>query len=152
MAYAGEIGYIHLTARPSIRAAPGCGSPAGAGVERAWQEKTELDKLARRFSTKSEDVVEAVARQGDELSSCKRELKQRTGELLTYRAGELLAKGEAIGGVRLAAALLEGLDMGELKLLADKLCGEAGVVAFYSAGRGTPYTTSWPEAPGWKPA
>ena len=116
VAYAGEIGYIHLDSAAKYKGGTRLWFSCGMrGVERAWQEKTELDKLARRFSTKSEDVVEAVARQGDELSSCKRELKQRTGELLTYRAGELLAKGEAIGGVRLAAALLEGLDMGDKK-------------------------------------
>lgn len=137
VAYAGEIGYIHLDSAAKYKGGTRLWFSCGMrGVERAWQEKTELDKLARRFSTKSEDVVEAVARQGDELSSCKRELKQRTGELLTYRAGELLAKGEAIGGVRLAAALLEGLDMGELKLLADKLCGEAGVVALLFSRKG----------------
>ena len=107
VAYAGETGYIHLDSAAKYKGGTRLWFSCGMrGVERAWQEKTELDKLARRFSTKSEDVVEAVARQGDELSSCKRELKQRTGELLTYRAGELLAKGEAIGGVRLAAALL----------------------------------------------
>ena len=44
--------------------------------------------------------------------------------------------GMGAAGDMLAAALLEGLDMGELKLLAEKLCGEAGVVALLFSRKG----------------
>lgn len=137
VAWAGEIGYIHIDSAAKYKGGTRLWFSCGMrGVERAWREKTELDKLARRFSVKSEDVLEAAVRQGDELSSCKRELKQRTGELLDYRAAALLAQGETIGGVRLAAALLDGLEMGELKLLAEKLCKEAGVTALLFSRKG----------------
>ena len=36
------------------------------------------DKLARRFSTKPENVLAAVVKQGDELAAAKRELRMRT--------------------------------------------------------------------------
>ena len=137
VAYAGEIGYIHIDSAAKYKGGTRLWFSCGMrGVERAWRDKMELDKLARRFSVKSEDALEAVVRQGDELSACKKELKQRTGELLEYKAADLLAKGETIGSVCLVAALLEGLDMGELKLLAEKLCKETGLVAALFSRKG----------------
>ena len=127
---AGEIGFIRIDAsmkyKGGIRIWFSCGMRA---VEAALQEKCILDKLAHRFSTKVAELPEAVYRQGDALAACKREMRRRTAALLEYQAKDLLASAEKFGGVRLAAAFLENMDMGELKLLAEKLCREEGVIA-----------------------
>lgn len=133
----GEVGYIRITSaikyKGGVRLWFACGMRA---VEEALAGKAVLDKLARRFSTKGAEVAEAVIRQGDELTACKKELRRRTEALLTYRAQELLAGAEPIGRVRLCAALLEGLEMAELKTLAEKLCAKEGVVAILLSANG----------------
>lgn len=130
VSYSGEVGYIRIASAIKYKGGAriwfSCGMRA---VEEALEEKAALDKLARRFSTKGSDVPEAVIRQGDELAACKKELRRRTEELLSFRAEALLAEAEDMGGVKLASALLEGLDMGELKTLAEKLCAKPGVLA-----------------------
>lgn len=132
----GEIGYIRISSTMKYKGGTrmwfACGMRA---VEEALADKAGLDKLARRFSTKASDVPEAVIRQGDELVACKKELRRRTEELLIYRAAELLSTAEEVNGLRLCTALLEGMDMAELKVLAEKLCKHAGAVAILLSTR-----------------
>lgn len=132
----GEVGYIRIGSAIKYKGGTrlwfACAMRA---VDEALAEKAVLDKLARRFSTKAAEVGEAVLRQGDELAACKKELRRRTEELLAYRAAELLSAAEEIGGLRLCAALLEGLDMAELKTLAELLCKQPGVAAILLSAR-----------------
>lgn len=141
VARAGEIGFIRIDAaakyKGGVRVWFSCGMRA---VNNALREKETLDKLARRFSTKAEDVLAAVVRQGDELAACKKERKERTDALLTYQAAALLREAQTAGDIRLVTALMEGLDMAELKLLAEKLCKTGGVLALLLSRReGTLY-------------
>ena len=130
VANSGEVGYIRITSATKYKGGTrvwfACGVRA---VDEALEVKTVIDKLARRFSTKGAEVAEAVIRQGDELVACKKELRRRTEELLSYRAQELLAEGEAIGKLKLCSAILEGLDMAELKSLSEKICAKEGAIA-----------------------
>ncbi|MEA5060282.1 MAG: alanyl-tRNA editing protein [Candidatus Pelethousia sp.] len=130
VAFSGEVGYIRISSAAKYKGGTrvwfSCGMRA---VGEAMEEKAVLDKLARRFSTKAADVAEAVIRQGDELAACKKELRCRTEALLSFRAEALLDEAEKMGEVRLASALLEGLDMAELKILAEKLCAMPGTLA-----------------------
>ncbi len=109
-----------------------CGMRA---VRSMMEDARRVAAIARRFSTKPESAVEAVIRQGDELASLKRELKERTEKLLSLRAAELLAAcgaGEAGAtptDVKLVLAREDGLDMTELASLAEKLCQSGRVVA-----------------------
>lgn len=141
VAHSGEVGYIRITSAIKYKGGTrmwfACAMRA---VNEALAEKAVLDKLARRFSIKGADVAEAVVRQGDELAVCKKELRRRTEELLTYRGAEIWTQGEAIGGLRLCSALLEGMDMAELKSLAEKLCTHQGTIGLLlSVNEGTLY-------------
>ncbi len=134
-AMSGEVGFIKITAHMNYKGGTrlwfACGMRA---VKYAQETAAIVDKLARRFSTKQENVSEAVVRQGDELAVLKKELRVRTDALLSYRAADLLAKADVIGGTKLVISLEEGFAMQELKLLAEKVCtAEKAVAVILSA-------------------
>ncbi|MDR0840544.1 MAG: alanyl-tRNA editing protein [Christensenellaceae bacterium] len=137
----GEIGYIKIIAAAKYKGGTriwfACGLRA---VEDSLRDKATVDKLARRFSAKPEDVLQAVLRQGEELAALKREYRGRTSQLLELRAEALLRQSEAIGGITPVFALLTGFDVPELKALAEMLCARDGVLALlFSQKDGTLY-------------
>lgn len=133
-ATAGEVGLLkilsHINYKGGVRITFVCGMRA---VKSMMEDGRRMERIARRFSTKSEQAVEAVVRQGEELAALRREIKLRTEALLSYRAAELAAKGEEHGGVKLVMALESGLDMPELSMLGEKVCsGEKTVAVLFS--------------------
>lgn len=100
-----------------------------AAVADAQKNALLADKLARRFSTKPENVLAAVVKQGDDLAAAKRELRMRTEALLAYRAAGLMQSAEPVCGTKLVVHAEDGLNAQELKSFAEKLCGEERVVA-----------------------
>ncbi|MDD4075206.1 MAG: DHHA1 domain-containing protein [Eubacteriales bacterium] len=118
----GEIGYIRFSSwqnyKGGIRLWFLCGMRA---VENAMQTRAIVDAVAKRFSTKTEEVMASVVRQGDELSALKREMKLRTDALLTYRCAALLTAAEKIGDTKLVLHQEERLSAADLKLFTEKL-------------------------------
>jgi len=144
----GEVGFIKITAHMNYKGGTrlwfACGMRA---VKYAWETAALADKLARRYSTKQENVLEAVVKQGDELAALKRELRLRTDALLSYRAADLLAKAENIGETKLVVSTEEGFSMQEIKLLAEKICtAEKTVTVILSEVGETVYYQLWRSA------
>ncbi len=110
-----------------------CGMRA---VTAARLDRTAVRRIAARMSVGDEDAVEAVLRQGDELTALRRQLKQRTDALLTVKAGELIQDAVPAGSAVLITYYEQGLDAQELKLLADKLRARPDVVAALFSTKG----------------
>lgn len=127
---AGQVGALkilsHINYKGGVRISFVCGMRAIASMQ---QDASRMDAVARRFSTSADKAVDAVIRQGDELSALKRELKQRTDMLLTYRAKELIENASPCGKLKAVVTLEEGLEANELGFLCEKLCGSNGIVA-----------------------
>lgn len=130
----GEVGAIHISAsmkyKGGIRLWFLCGMRA---VDSAINNSSALDKLSRRFSVKNEDVVEAVIKQGDELSGIKHELKEKTARLMEYRAMELAESAVDVNGMKAVVTLEKNCGMAEIKLLADDLCKRGKYAAVIAA-------------------
>ena len=130
----GEVGAIHISAsmkyKGGIRLWFLCGMRA---VDSAINNSSALDKLSRRFSVKNEDVVEAVIKQGDELSGIKHELKEKTARLMEYRAMELAESAVDVNGIKAVVTLEKNCGMAEIKLLADDLCKRGKYAAVIAA-------------------
>lgn len=129
-ARSGAVGMIRITAHMNYKGGTrlwfACGMRA---VADAQENACLADKLARRFSTKPENVLEAVTKQGDELAALKRTLRMRTDALLAYRAAELLQAAETVRGVKCIVHAEDGLSAQELKQLAEKLCAQQQAIA-----------------------
>ena len=126
----GEVGYIMLTSsmkyKGGIRIWFDCGQRA---VRESLWRQSAVAKAARRFSVKEDAVLEAVFKQGDELTRARRELRERTAELMRYKSAELLSNAKAAGSSRLIVHNEAGLQAAELKQLAEQLTKEPDVIA-----------------------
>ena len=133
-AQSGEVGMIRITAHMNYKGGTRLWFACGLRALQEAEANAALgDKLARRFSTKPESVLEAVIKQGDELAALKRTLRARTEALLAYRAQALLEAAEPVCGVKAVVHAEEGFTAQELKLFAEKLCAcEPAVVALFS--------------------
>ncbi len=127
---AGQVGVLkilsHINYKGGVRIGFVCGMRAVVSMQ---QDAVRMDAIARRFSTSADKALDAVIRQGDELSALKRELKQRTDMLLGYRANELISNASLCGKTRVVVTLEDGLEPNELGFLCEKLCGSGNVVA-----------------------
>lgn len=141
----GEVGFIKITAHMNYKGGTRLWFACGMRAVKHAQETAALaDKLARRFSTKQENVLEAVVKQGDDLAAAKKELRVRTDMLLSYRAADLLANADAVGGTKLVVSLEDGFAMQELKLLAEKVCtAEKAVAVLLSKAGESVYYQLW---------
>ncbi|MBR2328793.1 MAG: hypothetical protein IKA58_02795, partial [Clostridia bacterium] len=137
VALSGEVGYIKITSHIKYKGGTriwfACGMRA---VEDSLKNQDIVDALAVRFSAKAEDMVSAVVRQGDELNSVKHQLRERTQQLQKYIAAELLEGAENISGTRLVISLQQGIQMNELKTLAEKLTEQPDALAVLFAKNG----------------
>lgn len=130
VAFSGEVGYIKITAHIKYKGGTriwfACGMRA---VEDSLRDKDTVDALAVRFSAKQEDVLSVVLRQGDELTSARHQLKERTERLNGFIAAELIGRAETIGGTKLIIDIQKGSAMNELKNLGDMLIRDENVLA-----------------------
>lgn len=129
-ASAGEVGYIQFVNyqhyKGGVRLWFLCGMRA---VEAACAQRDTLEALARRYSTKREEVQGAVEKQISEIAALKNELKNKTAALMDFRAADALAKAPDTGGTKLVILRLPDTPMGDLKLLADRLVSGGRCVA-----------------------
>lgn len=121
----GEAGQIKITSYTKYKGGTRlwfvCGEKALDAHRRAHNA---LQAIARRFSVKPEDAAAAVARQGDELASAHRRLKQTAALLAEYEARNLMQRAEAMKGVKLITHISHTFTRSELKLLCDALMAD----------------------------
>ena len=137
LATTAQVGMLKITSHENYKGGMRLTFAAGLRALAAHREKQEtVSQLARRFSTKEQDVLPVVIKQGDELNACKRELKARTAKLMGYVAKELYDAAEEIGGVKLIVSVQEGFSAGDLKPLTESILalGKAAAMIFIPDG------------------
>ncbi len=138
-ARAGEVGALkvlsHMNYKGGARIFFLCGMRA---VRSMMEEREHLGAVARRFSTKPAEAVQAVFKQGEELAELRRALKKRTEELFDYKARALHESAEKTErtGVAAIVALTEGVSVPELGALCEKLCARGRTVAILLSQNG----------------
>ncbi|NLT58616.1 MAG: alanyl-tRNA editing protein [Clostridiales bacterium] len=93
-------------------------------------------KLSALLGGEPEDLpqqVEALKQRSDDMAARLRLLEER---LLAFEAADLLERGRAVGGVKLAAALLEDRDMRELRALAEEITKRGNAVVLLASEKG----------------
>ena len=138
-AMSGEVGTIKITAAAKYKGGTriwfACGMRA---VEASRREHMLVDALARRFSTKPEEVYDAVKKQGDEYATLRAELKKRTEALLEMQAEELLKNAKIAKGIKVIVHAAQGLSTQELRAFSEKLlAGGKTVVALFGVNGDT---------------
>lgn len=127
---AGEVGLIKITSFMSYKGGTRvffvCGMRA---VQAVIEEARLVDAIARRFSTKPAEAMQALVKQGEELSETKRILKKRTEELFGFKVKEILSGAPKAGDVSVVVTLEDGLNMAELGLFCERLCANGKTVA-----------------------
>lgn len=138
-AASGEVGAIKITAAAKYKGGTriwfACGMRA---VDASRREHEILDALARRFSTKAEDVTEAVKKQGDDNAALRAELKKRTETLFSMQAETLLKEARAEKGIKVVVHAAQNLSAQELRAFSEKLvAGGKTVAALFSVNGGS---------------
>jgi len=89
--------------------------------------------LATQMSIHPNDLVSSVERQGEQLRAAQKELQTLRQKLIPLEAQELLHQARPQAGVRLVQAAFDGRPPGELRLLANELKAQPGVVSILAA-------------------
>lgn len=130
--HTGEVGQIKVTDamayKGGMRLTFMCGLRA---LQHSQRLQYNMDKLARMFSTGQEQVPSAVTKQGEELSACKKELRQAIAKLDEYLAKELCHGASVVRGIQLIVTDVKGVDAKRLRSLAQNtLSGQSLTVLF----------------------
>ena len=104
-------------------------------LKHAQEMQDTVSAIALRFSTARDQTHAAVAKQADDLSECKKELRQAYAALDEYLAKALIREAEDVGGVKLLVRVLEHVDAKRLRTLAGAtMNGNALTVLFSDTG------------------
>lgn len=134
----GEVGVVKILSHMNYKGGTRLFFLCGMRAVRAMMEDAAiLDSVARRFSTKPQDVMPALVKQGDELSEARRALKKRTEALFTYKARELYEAAPKAGKTAVVVYLGEELAAAELGLLGEKICALGSAVVLLMSENGT---------------
>ena len=126
----GEVGIIkitdHVKYKSGIRIWLSCGKRA---LQDYRDKQNAINELARAYSTKWQNVNEAVLKQMDELAASKHAIKRLANQHAVYRALELLGNAETVGGITLAVSYEGEVLKDDLGMLAQQLCKHEKTIA-----------------------
>ena len=134
----GEIGLISLLRierhRGRSRVHFVCGRRALADAAR---RRGLLAEAAVLLDSSVQDVPALVSKQQEALRAAEKESDALREGLTRYEARELLTVAESVGGLRLAARMMDGARPADLQRLARALIAESGVVALLGCVQGS---------------
>ncbi len=124
----GDIGLIKITAETGIasgvrRIEGVAGSHALQWVER---EEAQLHSIAEQLKASRDDVDEQVAQLIERNRALEKELEQLKGRLASAAGSDLAGSAVEIGGVKVLAAELDGVDPKSLRDTMDQLKNKLG--------------------------
>jgi len=128
--YTGEIGPVKISSAENYKGGTRitflCGTRALLHTQKM---QATVDALAKQFSVKQDDVLEAVERLQKELSAAKQDNKKLQAQMTKYILAELLEDGIAIKDKKLIVHFFEQGASVALKTLAQELTKKEKVVA-----------------------
>ncbi len=130
----GEIGMVKVTAHEHYKGGERLTFACGArALTHAQAQQRIVDAIARSFSCKPEDALDALNKLQQEAANAKRENKALYAKVSGYLADELIKNASAIGKRRLIVRLIAELPAAQLRPLALKLCEEPNMLALLLA-------------------
>ena len=129
----GEIGQLKIVDAIPYKGGTRCTFLCGMRALRHAQAMQDtVSAIALRFSTAREQAEAAVAKQADELSAAKKELRQAYAALDEYLAKALCAEAEDVNGVKLLVNVLEHVDAKRLRTLAGATMTDRALTVLFS--------------------
>lgn len=126
----GEVGIIKITDQVKYKSGIRIWLKCGKRALQDYRDKQHvINGLARAYSTKWQNVNEAVLKQMDELSASKHVIKRLAYQHAVYRADELLNGAETAGGITLAVSYEGEVIKDDLGMLAEQLCRHDKTIA-----------------------
>jgi alanyl-tRNA synthetase len=119
----GDIGYFKIITETSISAGVRRieALTGEAAVNLSQDSHDNLDSLALRLNTSSEEVRDKISQLIDSNKALKQELDKLRSSSLSATASDMSLESEEIAGLKVIAKKMEGLDSSVLRETADKL-------------------------------
>ena len=119
----GDIGYFKIMAETSISAGVRRieALTGEAALNLSQDSHDNLDSLALRLNTSSEEVRDKISQLIDSNKTLKQELDKLRSSSLSATASDMSLESEDIAGLKVIAKKMEGLDSSVLRETADKL-------------------------------
>ena len=119
----GDIGYFKIITETSISAGVRRieALTGEAAVNLSQDSHDNLDSLALKLNTSSEEVRDKISQLIDSNKTLKQELDKLRSSSLSATASEMSLESEEIAGLKVIAKKMEGLDSSVLRETADKL-------------------------------
>jgi len=135
----GQVGMITISRwekiRDSIRLEFACGYRA---LSAARRRHDDLRRLALYLTAHEREAVDQALRKLADGDALRRELSAARAELLDYQAQALAAAAETLPQGSLVVAIRPDLGPDELKILANAICRQPGMVALLAVGGAVP--------------
>jgi alanyl-tRNA synthetase len=124
----GEIGFFRILGEGSVAA--GLRRIAAATAEGAYravrEEGRELGAVAAALKVGPREAGQRAERLAEQLKSLEREVADLKGRLARGGSGDLLERTREVGGVKVLAARMDGLDMDTLRATVDHFKDKLG--------------------------
>ena len=119
----GDIGYFKIMAETSISAGVRRieALTGEAALNLSQDSHDNLDSLALKLNTSSEEVKDKISQLIDSNKTLKQELDKLRSDSLSATASDMFLESEEIAGLKVIAKKMEGLDSSVLRETADKL-------------------------------
>ncbi len=133
----GDIGVIKITSEGSVSAGVRrLEAVTGQGAYKLLRESVDrVRRAAAALKAHEPELVEAVEKLLAEKRRQEREIERLKAKLAQAGAGDLTSKAREVGGVKVLAAKVEGMDRGQMRTLADSLRNRLGSgVVFLGSG------------------
>ena len=136
----GQVGLIHIRRVERRRGQVRVEFLTGVRALRDYRSRDALVQgLAGGLSVGMSDLPEAVARIEEAERAARQTLEAALKELLTYRVAEMAASAERLAnGWRVVCRVLEGMDAAAMRLAANTLIAEPGLVAILAVTEPAP--------------
>jgi alanyl-tRNA synthetase len=124
----GDIGLIKITAETGIASGVRRIEGVAGALALQWVKSDEdrLYRIAEQLKASREDVSEKAAQLVERNRSLEKELEQLKGKLASAAGSDLAGSAVDIGGVKVLAAALEGVDPKSLRDTMDQLKNKLG--------------------------
>jgi len=124
----GDIGLIKITAETGIASGVRRIEGVAGAYALQWIKRDEnrLQRIAEQLKASREDIDEKVAQLVERNRSLEKELDQLKGKLASAAGSDLAGSAIDIGGVKVLAAALEGVDPKSLRDTMDQLKNKLG--------------------------
>ncbi|MCB9383046.1 MAG: alanine--tRNA ligase [Bryobacterales bacterium] len=136
----GDIGVFKITSEGSVSAGVRrLEAVTGEGAYELYRDALEkVRRIGGLLKAADPEVVDAVERALAERREAEKEIERLKAKLAQSGAGDLTSQAKDVNGVKVIAAVVDGLDRGQLRSLVDSLRGKigSGVIVLGSAEDG----------------